>query len=393
VDGQGGIVQTSKHGIVGRLSMNDLAHGETTPQADGHPPDAASHPGRTWSCPDRVGKSRVAVITGASSGIGRCTAALFSRRGWRVGLIARSGPGLDQVCEDLALDGGHAVAAVADVSDAAALERAAGLLEDALGPVDAWVNCAGNGVYGRFMNVPEPEFDRVTAVTYLGTVNGTRAALRRMQPRDAGTVVNVCSAIAFHGMPLLSSYSGAKHAVRGFTEELRRELRRDGSRVRLTTLYPPAVNTPFFSHAVSHVGKPPRPMRPVYQPEVVADSIYLAVTSGRPEMQVGGVTVLFALATKLAPGLVGKAILRLGSAGQMTDSPEAMRLRKPTLFAPSPDPSGIRGPFDDGARAFSVQMWASRHRAALAAGLVLLGAGALTARWLSRGRRRRDRQP
>jgi len=388
VDGQGGVVQTRRLGILGRLSMNDLAPGEAPSQAGCQYLDAAAPSSRAWSCSERVGKPRVVVITGASSGIGRCTAALFSRRGWQVGLVARSGPGLDQVCRDLALAGGRAVAAIAAVSDGAALERAASRLENALGPIDVWVNCAGNGVYGRFMDVPKPEFDRVTGVTYLGMVNGTRAALRRMQPRDSGAIVNVCSAIAFHGMPLLSSYSGAKHAVRGFTKALRRELRQDGSRVRLTTIYPPAVNTPFFSHAASHMGRPPRPMRPVYQPEVVAGAIHLAATSRRPEMQVGGVTVLFALAAKLAPGLVGKAILRLGPAGQTTDSPEATRLRKPTLFAPSPDPSGIRGPFDDGARAFSVQMWASRHRAALAAGLVLLGAGALTARWW-----RRDRRP
>lgn len=336
---------------------------------------------------NKVGRSRVVVITGASSGIGLCTAELFSRRGWRVGLVARSGPGLDAVCRDLTLTGGHAVAAVADVSDGAALERAAMYLEDALGPIGVWVNCAGNGVYGRFLDVPAAEFDRVTAVTYLGMVNGTRVALRRMQPRGAGIIVNVCSAIAFHGMPLLSSYSGAKHAVRGFTAAVRRELRQCGSRVRLTTLYPPAVNTPFFSHAVSHMDKPPRPMWPVYQPEVVADSIYLAATSYRLEMQVGGVTVLFALASKLVPGLVGRAILRLGSTGQMTDMPEAARLRKPTLFAPSPAPSGIRGPFDDGARSFSMQAWASRHRASLVAGFVLLVAGAMTARWCRPNRR------
>ena len=327
------------------------------------------------------------VITGASSGIGRCTAALFSRHGWLVGLVARSGPGLDEVCRDLALTGGHAAAAIADVSDGHALERAATYLESALGPIDVWVNCAGNGVYGRFMDVPEPEFERVTEVTYLGMVNGTRAALRRMQPRGDGTVVNVCSAIAFHGMPLLSSYSGAKHAVRGFTEAVRRELRCDRSRVRLTTIYPPAVNTPFFSHAMSHMDKPPRPMWPVYQPEIVADSIYLAATSCRPEMHVGGVTVLFALATKLVPRLVSRAILRLGSAGQTTNSPEAARLRKPTLFAPSPVPSGPRGPFDAEARAFSIQVWSSRHRASLAAGVALTVAGALTVRCWRRNRR------
>ena len=387
MDGKGIVVPTGRHGIYGRLSMNDLAAGETLLQADGRYLGTVSSVGNAWSCPAKVGRSRVVVITGASSGIGRCAAALFSRHGWQVGLVARSGPGLEAVCRDLALTGGHAVAAVADVSDGRVLEQAAAYLEGALGPIDVWVNCAGNGVYGRFMNVPEPEFDQVTAVTYLGMVNGTRAALRRMQPRGAGTVVNVCSAIAFRGMPLLSSYSGAKHAVRGFTEAVRRELRRDRSRVRLTTVYPPAVNTPFFSHAVSHMDKPPRPMWPVYQPEVVADSIYLAATSSRPEMQVGGVTVLFALATKLVPRLVGRAIMRLGSAGQTTNSPKAARLRKPTLFAPSPVPSGIRGPFDAEARAFSMQVWASRHRASLAIGLALTAAGALTVRCWRRNRR------
>ena len=387
MDGKGIVGQTDGHGIFGRLSMNDLASGETLSQADDRHSGTASSVSGVWSCPAKVSRSRVVVITGASSGIGRCTAALFSRHGWQVGLVARSGPGLDAVCRDLALTGSHAVAAVADVSDGRGVERVATYLEGALGPIDVWVNCAGNGVYGRFMDVPEPEFDRVTAVTYLGMVNGTRAALRRMQPRGAGTVVNVCSAIAFHGMPLLSSYSGAKHAVRGFTEAVRRELRCDRSRVRLTTVYPPAVNTPFFSHAVSYMDKPPRPMWPVYQPEVVADSIYLAATSRRPEMQVGGVTVLFALATKLVPRLVSRAILRLGSAGQTTNSPKAARLRKPTLFAPSPVPSGTRGPFDAEARAFSTQVWASRHRASLVAGLALTAAGVLTVRCWRRNRR------
>lgn len=378
-------MQTDKHNIHGRSSMNDFAPGDIPPQAVDHYLNTAAPVGRIWTRPDVVGRSRVVVITGASSGIGRCTAALFSCRGWQVGLIARSGPGLDAACRDLALTGGSAAAAIADVADTAALERAANHLEDAPGPFDAWVNCAGNGVYGRFVDVPEPEFDRVTAVTYLGTVNGTRVALRRMLPRGSGVIVNVCSAIAFHGMPLLSSYSGAKQGIRGFTQAVRCELRRGGSRVRLTTLYPPAVNTPFFSHAASHTDKPPRPMRPVHQPEVVADSIYLAVKACRPEMQVGGITVLFALATRFMPRLVGMAILRLGPAGQTTGCPEAARLRKPTLFAPSPDPSGVRGPFGDRSRACSMQMWASRRRATLAAGLVLLAAGALAARWRRRG--------
>ena len=266
------------------------------------------------------------------------------------------------------------------MSDGAALEAAADALERALGPVGVWVNCAGNGVYGPFAAVTEAEFRRVTDVTYMGTVNGTRTALRRMVPRDAGTVVNVCSAIAYRGMPLLSSYSGAKHAVRGFTAAVRGELAEDRSRVRIGTVYPPAVNTPFFSHAGSHMGKPPRPMRPVYQPEIVADAILLAATSRRGEVQVGTPTVLFALASRLAPGLVDQAISRLGYEGQMTGCPEAARRRAPTLFAPSNRADGAHGPFSGEARRFSVQMWANRHRVALGAGLAALAAGLLAAR-------------
>jgi short-subunit dehydrogenase len=323
-----------------------------------------------------MGAAGVVVITGGSSGIGRCTARLFSRHGWRVGLIARGGAGLEEVLDELML-AGDAAAAAADVADSAAVEAAAARLEYLLGPVDVWINCAGNGVYGRFIDVPAEEFERVTMVTYLGTVNGTRAALRRMAPRNAGTVVNVCSAIAFHGMPLLSSYSGAKHAMRGFDQAVRAELAQDRSRVRLATVYPPAVNTPFFSHAVSHMRLPPRPMRPVYQPQVVADAILFAVTSRRREVRVGGTTVAFNLLTRLAPWLAARAINRLGYAGQMTDCREALRLRGPTLFAPSGLPSGVRGPFDAGARRFSAQMWVARHRLVRAGALLgLLGLAA-----------------
>lgn len=331
--------------------------------------------------PARPG-ARVVVITGGSSGIGRAAAVLFARNGWQVGLIARGEAGLAASHAEVAGAGARAACCAADVSDATALEHAAGYLDRQLGPVGAWVNCAGNGVYGAFMDVPPEEFARATDVTYMGTVNGTRAALRRMLPRDAGVVVNVCSAIAFHGLPMLSSYSGAKHAVRGFTDSVRHELIHERSRVRLTTIYPPAVNTPFFSHAASHMPLPPRPARPVYQPEIVADAILLATTSTRREIEVSGITVLFALASRLVPGLVHLAIQRLGPAGQMTDNPEAARRRNPTLFTPSAAASGAHGPFDAESRGFSVQMWATRRRLALAAvavAAVVLLAGLL---WL-----------
>jgi short-subunit dehydrogenase len=315
--------------------------------------------------------ARVVIITGGSSGIGRCTAALFSRNGWRVGLIARGAAGLESARSELARPGGVVAVAAADVADAAALEDAAARLANRLGPCDVWINGAGNGVFGRFLSVPAEEFCRVTEVTYLGTVNGTRTALRQMLPRDAGAIVNVCSGIAFHGMPLLSSYSGAKHAVRGFTDAIRAELRQDGARVRIGIVFPPAVNTPFFSHAVSHMDRPPRPMRPVYQPEPVADAIFRVATGRRREITVGSVTMLFGLASALFPRLIERAIYQLGYAGQMTSCPRAAALREPTLFAPSPRASGMRGPFDAQARRFSLQAWLARRQVLVPAGVAI----------------------
>ena len=303
--------------------------------------------------------ARVVLIAGASSGIGRCTAVLFARAGWRVGLVARGAVGLSSVHGDITAAGGNAWVGVADVCDEAALEAAAAEIERALGGIDVWVNCAGNGVYGRFVDVPAREFDRVTDVTYRGTVNGTRIALRRMLPRDAGTIVNVCSAIAYHGMPLLTSYSGAKAAVRGFSDGVRAELAHEGSRVHVAIVFPPAVNTPFFSHAVTHMARPPRPARPVYQPDIVAKGILRAATSRQREVRVGAITTLFDLGNRIVPRLIDRAIGRLGYAGQETDSPTAAALREPTMFAPSPRASGARGPFDDEARGVPWLDWMS----------------------------------
>jgi short-subunit dehydrogenase len=303
----------------------------------------------------------VVVITGASSGIGRSTAAAFARRGWKIGLIARGHAGLEAtrnalLRSDATRSAASVASACADVSDPVALEAAAAQLEAALGAADVWVNCAGNGTFGRFLDSSPEEFKRVTDVTYMGSVNGTRAALMRMLPRDQGCIVNVCSAVAFHGMPLLSSYSGAKHALRGFDQSVRAELAQDGRRVRLTTVFPPAVNTPFFDHAVSHMRGLGRPMAPVYQPHVIAEAIYLAATTRRHELLITFTTTLFAVAVRLMPGIVRRAIHRLGYEGQLNDDPHAKARHKPTLFAPSETASASRGAFDSISRARSAQV-------------------------------------
>jgi short-subunit dehydrogenase len=313
-------------------------------------------PSRRHGCPNPRAGAAVIVITGASSGIGRSTANLFARYHWRVGLIARGQAGLQATFDDVSRHGAMAAMEQADVADLDALETAAARIEAVLGPIDAWINCAGNGTYGRFLDTPAEQFQRVTEVTYLGTVNGTRVALRRFIPRDRGSIVNVCSAVAFHGMPLLSAYSGAKHAVRGFGQSIRAELAQDGSHVHLTSVFPPAVNTPFFDHAISHMGQLGRPLAPVYQPEVVAEAIRLALINGRAEMPVTSTAILFSLGVRLVPGLVARAIRKLGYSGQLTGEAALQERHAPTLFAASEHPSPVRGAFDAQARSSSVHV-------------------------------------
>ena len=312
---------------------------------------------------------RVVVITGGSSGIGRCTAALFARHGWRVGLIARGPEGLLASSRDVAAYGVRAATAQADVTDSVALLAAANAIIAELGSIDVWINCAGNGVYGRFGDVPEVEFQRVTDVTYHGTVNGTRVALAHMRLHDQGIIINVCSAVAFHGLPLMSSYAGAKAAVRAFGQAVRGELRLERSNIRVATVFPPAVNTPYFTHATSHMGWPARPARPLYQPEVVAQGIWQAAASGRAEVAIGGTTVVFSLASRFVPGLVAWCMARLGMERQLTRDQDIGGLQEPTLFVPSRRVFTVHGPFGRQARRWSTQVWLQRQRAAVARGL------------------------
>lgn len=314
--------------------------------------------------------AKVVAITGASSGIGRATARLFAKKGWRVGLIARGNDALDATRREVIGEGGTAAVAPADVSDPRALERAAAQIERELGPIDVWVNDAGISSFGEFLDIPESEFRRVTEVTYLGMVNGTRVALSRMLPRDQGTIVNIGSLIAHRGFPLQTPYSGAKYAIRGFTEALRSELIHKGSNVHLTMVHPPAVNTPFFSHSATHLkGSVPAAPPPVKQPEVIADAIYLAATSHRREIKVSGITVQLAALNAIAPGLVDLALGWAGYGIQKTRRSEAKREQAPAVFRKGRTPSKIHGPFR--ARGWSAQMWATKHRGSLAAGLGL----------------------
>jgi NAD(P)-dependent dehydrogenase (short-subunit alcohol dehydrogenase family) len=312
---------------------------------------------------------RVVVITGASGGIGRASARMFAREGDHVALLARGRTGLEAAAREVRELGGDALVISVDTADHDALEHAADRVEAEIGPIDVWVNDAFTSVFARFVDIDPDEFRRVTDVTYLGFVNGTRAALTRMLPRDHGVIVQVGSALAHRGIPLQSPYCGAKHAVWGFHESLLTELRHDRSKVHVTSVAMPGVNTPQFRWVLSRLPMQAQPVPPFYQPEVAARAVlYAAAHPQRRAYWVGATTAGTIIANRVAGGLVDRYLARTGVSSQQTDMPRPAD--QPTnLWEPVDDQEGhdhgAHGVFDDRAFAHSPQQWASQHRRAL----------------------------
>lgn len=323
----------------------------------------------------RDGQGEVVVVTGASAGLGRAIVQRFAREGAAIGLIARGRAGLEGARRDVEAAGGRALVLPLDVADAGAVEDAAARVEQEFGPIDIWVNNAMASVFSPVMKMEAEEYRRVTEVTYLGYVHGTLAALRRMGPRDRGTIVQVGSALAYRGIPLQSAYCAAKHAVQGFCDSLRAELIHEGSRVWVTEVQMPALNTPQFDWVQSRLEGCAQPVPPIFQPEVGAEAVYWAAHHRRRELLVGMPTIIAVQGNKLAPGLGDRYLGRNGVESQQTDEPEDPD-RPHNLWQPVDGERdfGAHGRFDDRAKARSRWLWLAIHRGkvALAAG----GAGA-----------------
>jgi len=315
---------------------------------------------------------RVIVVTGATSGVGRATACAFAHEGAAVALLARGEDGLDAARRDVEAAGGTALALSVDVADHEQVDAAAERVEQELGPIDVWVNNAMTTVFAEFADIEPAEFRRATEVTYLGSVWGAHAALRRMLPRDRGTIVQVGSALAFRGIPLQTPYCGAKHALQGFVEALRCELRHRRSNVRVTAVHLPGLNTPQFDRCRSKMPRHAQPVPPVFQPELAADAIVWASRHDRRVVYVGSSTVATILANRLAPSLVEWYLAKTGYGSQQTDEREPGE-RPGNLFEPLPGDPGMHGPFDSEAHAHSVQLAATKHR--LVSGALGVGAG------------------
>jgi NAD(P)-dependent dehydrogenase (short-subunit alcohol dehydrogenase family) len=309
----------------------------------------------------------VVAITGASAGVGRAVAVAFARRGWRVALVL-----------------------VADVADTPAVEHAADRIVGAWGRVDVWINNAMATVFAPIGQIAPEEIRRVTEVAYLGQVHGTLAALRYMRPRDRGTIVQVGSALSYRAIPLQSAYCAAKFAVRGFTDSLRCELAHAGSRIRVTMVQLPAVDTPQFDWARSRLPRRLQPVPPVHAPSPVAEIILRAAFEAPRELWVGLPTLKAILGTMVAPSLLDRLAARRAWDGQMTAEPAARG--EGNLFDVPPGDPGARGRFGARARDDVPAISETMARAALAGTAILaVGGGAGLAWRLGAGRARSER--
>lgn len=332
-------------------------------------------------------EGKVAVVTGASAGVGRAIVRELAREGARVGLIARTVEALEAAADEVRRAGSDALVLPLDVSDADAVFAAAARVVDEWGQIDLWVNDAMVSVFAPVVETTPAEFRRVTEVNYLGYVHGTLAALRHMRPRGSGTIIQISSALAYRSIPLQSAYCASKAAARGFTDSLRSELYRERSPIKVIMLKLPAVNTPQFDVVRSRLPDHPQPVPPVYQPEVIARAAVYAALHPRREIWIGWNTVKALLGQRVIPGLLDRYLAKVAWDGQTTRSlPPGHPLEhsEDNVDAPLPGDRGAHGPFDHIARTASKTFWLRSNAGALFGGALALSGALFLSRWAAR---------
>lgn len=325
-------------------------------------------------------KKDVVVVTGASAGLGRAITREFVKNGARVACLARGKDRLEETREEIVNMGGEILTFSVDVSNAEQVDAIASEVESQWGPIDVWINNAMVGMLSPIKNMSPDEFKRIMEVNFLGQVYGTQAALKRMLPRNKGSIVLVGSALAYRGIPLQSAYCASKHAVQGFFDSLRAELVHDKSSVKVTMPQLPAMNTPQFDWMRNKMPNKPKPMVTVYQPEIAARAIYYSAYHDIREFKVTGSSLFLIIANKLMPGILDRYLGKKAYKGQQ--SSEKAEQRPDNLFEPVNGSYGAHGRFDKKAKTTSKQVRLRENInvvAAVVAGLVL--AGVLIKKW------------
>jgi short-subunit dehydrogenase len=264
---------------------------------------------------------QVIVITGASSGIGLCTARLAADRGAKLVLIARSVGVLEALVEEITSAGGQAVAVAADVNDGNRLGQAALRAIETFGRIDTWINDAGVAIYGRLDEVDEKDSRRLFDTNFWGTVNGSLTALPYLR-LEGGALINVGSEVSDAVVPLQGMYSASKHAVKGFTDALRVEIEDvDKSPVSITLIQPTAVDTPYPEHAKNYMDSEPKLPDPMIDPMQVAEAILKAATEGGRDVKVGAMAVMNTALAKVMPSLSDRMSAKQVSRQQRDEAP------------------------------------------------------------------------
>lgn len=323
------------------------------------------------------GKRDVVVITGASAGVGRAIAKEFAQHGARLVLMARGKERLESAKKEMEELGAEVVTFSVDVSNAEQIDAAAALVKEKWGDIDVWVNNAMTGVLSPVKEMKAEEYKRVTDVTYLGQVYGAQTALKHMLPRNKGSIVFVGSALAYRGIPLQSAYCGAKHAIQGFFDSLRAELLHDESKVKVSMVQLPAMNTPQFEWMRNRMPNKPRPMGTIYQPEVAARSVYYAAYHDVRELKVASSALQAILGNKMFPAVGDWQLAKNGYEGQQTSEPADAK-QADNLFEPAPGDYGAHGRFDEEAKENSTIGWMGRNQSIPMAAAAVIGL-ALTA--------------
>ncbi len=305
-------------------------------------------------------RNKVVVITGASGGVGRAVAHEFARQGAKIALLARGIEGLEGAKNEVEKLGGIALIIPTDVADPEQVEAAAQKTEAVFGSIDVWVNNAMNSVFSLFKDIRPEEFRRVTEVTYLGQVYGTMTALKRMLPRNEGSIILVGSALAYRGIPLQSAYCGAKHGIQGFYDSLRCELMHEKSKVNMCMVQLPAMNTTQFGWVLSRLPNKPRPMGKIYTPEVAARGIVYAAGHPLRELLIGYPTYQAIVGDKIASWYADRVLADTGIDGQQTNEPKSAD-RKNNLWEPVGEDRGTHGNFGAQSHDFSYTLWLSMH--------------------------------
>jgi NAD(P)-dependent dehydrogenase (short-subunit alcohol dehydrogenase family) len=321
-----------------------------------------------------MSKALVVVVTGSSAGLGRAIAHGFAKRGAHLALLARNPEALNAAKAECEALGGQAMALPVDVSDADAVEAAAGSVEEHFGPIDIWVNDAMVSVFSPVKEMEASDYKRVTDVLYLGFVHGTLAALKRMLPRDRGTVIQIGSALSYRSIPLQSAYCACKHAINGFTDSLRCELHHDRSNVKITAVQMPAMNTTQFDWVKNRMPNDPQPVPPIFEPELAAEVVVAAGLAKNPrrEYWVGTPTVAAIVGQKFIPGLLDIYLGRTGYKSQQIPNEPKNPDAPNNLYEYVPGTHSARGKFADRSTRTSAEIFLSLHRGAVALGTTAL---------------------